>query len=105
MHTGDMEKKAKQLKSTQWGALRTINWFPWSFQKVTGDSRCASKGIHWFQTSLNCFSNRSRQIYRHSLQCTKKALDQGFVPLSVRVLHTLVVICQFDCIWVSFLII
>jgi len=23
----------------------------------TGDNRCASKGIHWYQTSSNCFPN------------------------------------------------
>jgi len=41
--------------------------------KVTGDSWCASKGIHWRQTSTNLFSNRIRHKYQYSL-CTKKAL-------------------------------
>jgi len=30
-------------------------------------SRCASKWIHWRQTSTNCFSKRIRQIYRYSI--------------------------------------
>jgi len=82
MHTSDVVKKANQYKkSTQWGTLRTIHWFPWSFLKITRDIRCASKWINWCQSSSNCLSNRIRQIYRYSLHCTKKALDKGLVPL------------------------
>jgi len=63
-----IKRQNNKKKSTQWDALRTTNWFPWSLPKVTGDSRRASKGIHWCQTSANCF----RQIYRYSLHCTKR---------------------------------
>jgi len=56
MHTGEVVKRQNNKKSTQWCALGTINWFPWSFLKVTGESRCASKGIHWYHTSSNSFS-------------------------------------------------
>jgi len=45
------KRQNNKKKYTQWGALRTIYWFPWSFPKVTGDSQCTSKGIHWCQTS------------------------------------------------------
>jgi len=48
---------------------------------ITGDRRCAFKGIHWCQTS-NSFSNRIRHIYRYSLHYKEKALDKGLVPLS-----------------------
>jgi len=40
--------------------------------KITGDSRCASKGIHWCQIPSNCFPNM-----KYSLHCTEMALDNG----------------------------
>jgi len=56
MHTGGVVKNQKQLKKIySVGRTENHNWFPWSFPKVKCDSRCASKEIHWCQTSSNWF--------------------------------------------------
>jgi len=86
MYTSDVVKRQSNKKSIRWGALRTRNWFPWSFPKVTGDNRCAPKGIHCCKTSSKGFSNRIWQIYRYSLHCTKTTLDKGLSPL-IKVLN------------------
>jgi len=71
MHTRDvvkMQNNKNKFSRAHWETF----WYPWSFPKVTCDIRCASKWIHWYQTSTNCFSNRIRQIYRYTLHCKKE---------------------------------
>jgi len=46
----------KDAHTWRGGALRNINMIPWSFPKVTCDTRCAPKRIVWRQTPTNCFT-------------------------------------------------
>jgi len=62
MHKSDVVKRQnnKNLLSgrTENHKLISVNHFP----NVTGYIRCPSQGIHWCQTSSNCFPDRIRQM-------------------------------------------
>jgi len=73
MHTSE---KRQKIKIYSVGRTENHKLMSVIIPEGYSDSRCESKGIHWCQTSSNCFSSWIRQIYRKV--CTvqkKKALD------------------------------